>query len=360
MRYRLSESTISLIQGENISQQELVRKIDELYENDKVSRTFSQQSVSRYLNGKSFPNEDTENIILLAVRTILGARKFRMQKKIYQIKLEEEQKDKEIEKKKAKKKSERNSSIGIGLRELISNEKYKDMLMSDEEIDYYEEQKEQAETRQIIEFWRSAPVEIQEFWLEIVGISGEFSKFIKEILLSMIGVEQQVLLDIANHFYFQYCTDNIYGKYANDFSDDELQIMGKLVYASGKAHEKLYEFVQEGSDIYSVLMTGECGWKICDNEEKYITTDEKERRFLQFYEHSKMTYEEFQYYASLLVCMEKVDWLVIHMAFLLEKSQKNNLKKLFEGYMWITEAQEDLIYTLRALQPQDVKESKNE
>lgn len=347
MRYKLSERTISIVEREHLSQQELAKQIDKLYREGKVTRTYSQQSISRYLNRISFPNEDTEDIIVTAIRAILGDRKFRFSKKKYQIELEK--KEKEIEKrKKAERKTQINPLLNLGMREAY--ERYKDYLMTDEEIEYYETQKENGEKKEIIYFWRNVPTEIQKFWLEMLDIFGCFSPYMKAIIFSMIGIKQQKLLEVANVFLIQYGIDCNYDKYSNDFTDDELKTIGKLFYGASLSKKKLYEFVQEESYLYDVLFNDIFNWDECEHDVEQFPNNKEEQQFLELYDLSRMNYEEFLYFASLLVCFEKVDWLVIHMAFLLEKNQTNEPSKLFDENLSITEAQIELLNTLRAEQ----------
>lgn len=350
MRYFLSESTISIIKEEKISQQALAKKIESLYNEKKVGRTISQQSISRYINGKQFPNKDIEETIVLAIKSLLGKRKFRIKMIKYQEEMQKKHEKEQKEKKERIKGIKKKSFIKVSLKELLESERYKKLIPNDEEIAVQDYQREMAEHRQIIFLWRSVPKQIQDFWMETVVIFSGYTDFIKEIQLSINWVDQRDLIDIMNMYCFMYSSYKMYDEYANNFSDEELKILGKLMWNAGTASTKLYELIEKDSDIYRLLTRAKWEWKTCSNCEKYSSFSEREQSFIKLYEQSKMDFETFMYYAALLVFLEKVDWLVIHLAFVMEKLQKNERKILFEENKVITEVQRKLIETIRAHQ----------
>ena len=83
MKYYLSSKTIERIKVNNITQQALADEIEKLQNAQKVNSTISQQSISRYMNGASFPNDETGKIIAKAVTSLLKTSKFRKQRKQY-------------------------------------------------------------------------------------------------------------------------------------------------------------------------------------------------------------------------------------------------------------------------------------
>lgn len=83
MKYYLSSKTIERIKVNNITQQALADEIEKLQNAQKVNSTISQQSISRYMNGASFPNDETGKIISKAVTSLLKTSKFRKQRKQY-------------------------------------------------------------------------------------------------------------------------------------------------------------------------------------------------------------------------------------------------------------------------------------
>lgn len=354
MKYHLSDNTKKLIKNEKITQQELAKKINELYEKGKVIRSISQQSISRYINGADLLYEDTEKIILKAVSSLLGARRYRIKRKLYK---EEMAKKKSLEEKKMAAMVKRNYNLGLSLRDIATNDNLRDMLMSDEEIDFYERRQEEAEQGQILSFWRSAPLSIQSYWLETLDIFEEFSRFMKEVILCMIGIKEDHLLELLQESYLQYCSDCVYVKYAREFTDKELRVLGQIMIASGKSCNKLYEFIDEGSDIYKILVNGKYEWKVYERDKSYQPENENEKLFLEYYEKSRMEYEDFLYYASLTVCMERTDWLVLHNAFVFEKMQKGVANIEICTNLWGTEIEKEFIDNLKVCQKEDLKEA---
>lgn len=341
MRYKLSESIIRFLKEEHVSQAELAEKISDLKDEKKVDRTISQQSISRYINGAVFPHKDTEQIILTALKDMFGVRKFSFRYKRYQQKVKEEQK-----KEKKNPKSNLENSI-FTLEEIEADEKLHTLytlVRLDSEILNQEEQEELAKRRQLSAFWRNTPKEIQDCWLEILGVLEGFSDFMKEVFLSMIGVSQEDLFSIVEKYYIEYCPFNIFSKY----TDEERRILGKLLTASGNILN-LKELIDEEHDIYQLLTEGKYEHKVFCDEEEYKVLDQREKMFLEYYKNSHMDYIEFMSMASLMANFEKMEWMTLYMAYIFEQTQKSEPQIQVEkdlSSIWMTEKQKEFVSIL--------------
>lgn len=338
MRYQLSDSTKKLIKDQGITQQELAKRIAELKESGRVSRSISQQSISRYVNGISYPEKDTEKIILEAVSSLMGSRKFRVLRKLYR---EEQEKE---ERKKAKIQLQRSTSCSntvIKLRDVVDNKELIKMVSSEDELEDYEGQQEAVERWRVLDFWRSAPKEIQKYWLEIIGILEDFPPFLKAIIDAIKGISKETLLQLINQNYLSYCFDMPYERFAT-LSDKQLLLLSRLMLGASKSEQKVFEYLDKENAVYKAIITEEFDWDSMENSSPLPENGEEEA-FLAYYTKSGMLSDEFIEWAGVFVCMEKEDWLMLHNAFVFSCLQEGKRDGLTSG-------EKDFLETIRACQ----------
>lgn len=307
MKYTLSEEIIRLIAKEKISQKCLVENMKTLHKQGKINRVISQQSLSRYLRGQSFPDKDTKESITKTLCYTLGVEK-----------LNSRQKKKDFEK--IRRIESRNKEISV---QILLETQY-----------------------QILEYWRNAPEEIQNFWLETLGMLNNLSDFIINVIFSMKKKKTDKLPSFIKCYYFEYCFTNLYDKYRNEFSNEQILILGKLMIAAGNADEKkYYQLIEKDSEMEKILAES-YQWKPCrNNSSQCEPKNEKERYFIKLYENSNMSYQDFMRYASIVAHFERINWLVIYMAYFVEKLQKE--KTDIKNQSSLTKKEEEFLCLLK-------------
>lgn len=319
MKYTLSDETIQFIKNEKIPQRELAEIIDILYQEKKINRTIPQQSISRYLNGSKFSQKDTEKIILMAVQRCLGTRKYHARKRLYS------RIDRTIEKEQTRNVKRASKKKKIAFRKIISNESLASYLMSDEELFSLEEQNNRLEIDQVKHFWYSAPKEIQLYWIYAIEVFVELSNYCRDVFEAMVGIESNTLMGIADSFYTLYCRGELYNKLAYQMRDSDLQTQGRIMTMAGWVN---------GLDLPSLVSKESCIYECITNSAMNVAnkfdlqdevmrnkTDDMWIQFCNYFKNSRLTSLDCMNYLSWMVFMQKEDWLLLNLAFLLDKTE---------------------------------------
>lgn len=341
MNYYLSETTKKLITENGIRQQELVKKIDELHNGGKVPRKISQQSLSRYLNGLPFPKKDTEEIILKGVSSIVGARKFRVLRKLYKV-VEKEQKERQ----------EIVSADDIKRVFLFSDftsEEVLSQLPTDEELEFYEHQKDLADAHQVLDFWRELPDDVKSYLKDLIAVLKRFPLFLQEVIYNMVGIPADDLLLLMHETYLTYCSKDMYGLYYNVFSEADLLLLSQLSFAAVHSAGVSDLTLKEGDLIYRVIESGKYDRDIF-KESSCEPHDFSEVYLIECYENSKMNPDEFVFFLSVFAVLEKADWLMLHNAFTFSKMHDRHGVHLVNGRWFASDEEMDLLEKLKACQ----------
>lgn len=376
----LSENIIQQIKEHNITQMQLADKISDLEKEKKVSRKISQQSISRYLKGETFPDEDTEEIIEKALYSIpsssLSVKKIKYQKEIEE---KEKQRDMKLEEEYGSNSPNgKFSEYAVSLLFGDNSEERTNLLnlLPDEE-DF--EETELIDRFQLLEYWRNTPKKIQDFWLEMLSVLEKFSNFMEEVFYELLQttISFNSFFDVLNEYQDKCYINYLYDKNIDKLTHDDLCFLGKIMIAAGKADEnrayikKLLEQmdkaklksdedeaeVKEGVYICRSIFCNK--WlhrSYSMSNHSTLPQDDRERYFLKVYDNVSRKdscrglydYENFMNCAARMVYMEKYGWFGLYEAYLFEKTQKNKPKnaKMRED-LFLTEDEKNFILMIK-------------
>lgn len=319
MKHYLSEGTLFLIKEMGITQQEIAKKIEELCVTSKIEYTISQQSISRYINGYPFYKEDAEKIIIEAIRLIAGSRNYAVTKKRYRYIKEKEQEREKARLKKEKWQRPEEKKNNIYLSDIVNNRNLRKNLPSQEELDAQAALDDIYEDRRVISFYRSVSKKEQQFILNISESLYLMDAFMVQTLDYMIGIDKENMYKVLYENYLSYGTRDVYRHLGNEFSDNELMGLSKLMYGAAKADENLWSELTDKDLVYKIAYDMDYELEMPNIDLDYDLSKEEVHFLTIFHKCNWLYAEEFIKILATSVFLEKYDWLMLHQTYMFHK-----------------------------------------
>lgn len=312
MKHSLNLRTKQMIKGEKITQKELCKKIEDLCREGKVDRTISQQSISRYLNGFSFPNEDTGKTIELAVNKILGAKKYNLLVKKYRMD-ELERQNREIQRNKTKTKK----AIRISLRKIMNNPNMVKFIQTEEEIYEQEVQQDNYNISLALALYREMPEYIRNYIDVYLWIYVKLPEFVRDVINYSIGITENEIIEFIDSKENVCHPIKYYSSLLNDLKVEERKLLAEVMKGISDAEVNVTfdEITKE------ILLNRMEDLKEDNIEIKGVTFKESdldvgEERIAKYIRNKVSDIYEFVRGMYISICMESYDWCLVHNALM--------------------------------------------
>lgn len=301
-----------MIKEAKITQKELCKKIEDLCREGKVDRTISQQSISRYLNGISFPDEDTGKTIELAVNKILGAKKYNLLVKKYRM-AELERQNREIQRNKTKSKK----VIRKSLREIMDNPDLVKFIQTEEEFYEQEIQQDNCNISLALALYREMPEYIRNYLDVYLWVYVDLPEFVRDVINYSIGITENEIIEFIDNKENVCHPIKYYSSLLIDLKVEERKLLTEVMKGISDA-----EINCTFDEITKEIILNRMEDLKEDNIEtegvifKESDLDGGEEKIAKYIRNKVSDIYEFVRGMYICVCMESYDWCLAHNALM--------------------------------------------